>query len=158
MKSSIAFLAALSALMFVLHCQVVAQTPCWVPPANLVSWWTGDHSERDLYGVNNPSAVNAVTLVPAKVADGFTFGSEGHIDIPPSKTLANQKFTWDAWVKPEGPGPNNDSDGSVIIEQGIDNFHVSVALHWRATPRATPDYRFLFLFGNVNSELIVSKD
>lgn len=154
MKSSIAFLTALSALMFVAHYEVVAQTPCWVPPASLVSWWTGDHNERDLYGVNNPSAVNAVTLVPAKVADGFTFGSEGYIDIPPSKTLANQKFTWDAWVKPEGPGPNNDSDGSAIIEQGFDNFDVSVALHWRATP----DYRFLFLFGNVKSELIVSKD
>src|SRR5215469_11493198 len=154
MKSSITFLAALSSLMFAAHCQVVAQTPCWVPPASLVSWWTGDSNEKDLYGVNNPTAVHAVTLVPAEVGKGFTFGSGGYIDIPPSSTLANQKFTWDAWVKPEGPGPNNDSNGSVILEQGIDNSHVSVALHWRASP----DYRFIFIFGDVNSEVIVSND
>jgi hypothetical protein len=120
----------------------------------LVSWWTGDSDKKDLYGVNNPSAVNGVKLVSAEVAKGFTFGSGGYIDIPHSTTLENQKFTWDAWVKPAGPGPNNDNDGSVILEQGIDNLHVSVALHWRASS----DYRFLFIFGDVNSELIVSKD
>ena len=154
MKTSITFLAALSTLMFVAHYQVVAQTPCWVTPASLVSWWTADTNERDLYGVNNPSAVNAVTLVPAEVGKGFTFGVGGYVDIPHSSTLANQEFTWDAWVKPEGPGPNDDSNGSVILEQGIDNLHVSVALRWRASP----DYRFLFIFGDVNSELIVSND
>ena len=154
MKSSVAFLTALSVLMFVAHCKVVAQTPCWVPPASLVSWWTGDHNERDLYGVNNPTAVHAVTLVPAKVAHGLTFGSGGYIDIPPSPTLANQTFTWDAWVKPEGPGPNNDSFGSIVLQQGIDNNHVSVSLDWRDNP----DDRFAFFFGNVVSEAIYSKD
>ena len=124
------------------------------PPASLVNWWTGDSDESDLYGVNNSSAVNAVTLVPAEVVDGFTFGTGGYIDIPASKSLANQKFTWNAWVMPAGAGPNNDQYGSVIIEQGIDDFDVSVALHWRANP----DYRFAFYFGNVNSEVIYSND
>jgi hypothetical protein len=45
-------------------------------------------------------------------------------------------------------------DIASIVEQGIDNLHVSVALHWRASP----DYRFLFIFGDVDSELIVSND
>src|SRR5579859_1400278 len=148
------FTAGLLAVMFVVHSQVAVAAPCWVPPASLVSWWTGDSDESDLYGVNNPSAVNAVTLVPAEVADGFTFGTGGYIDIPHSSTLANQKFTWDAWVMPAGPGPNNDQYGSIIIEQGIDDFNIAVALHWRANP----DYRFLFFFGNVNTEVIVSKD
>jgi hypothetical protein len=127
---------------------------CVVPPTGLISWWTGDVDETDLYGVNNPSAVNAVTLVPGEVLDRFTFGNDGYIDIPASSTLANQKFTWDAWAKPEGPGPNNDPYGSVIVEQGIDNTHDSVSLTWRANP----DYRFLFFFGDQNTDLIVSND
>lgn len=141
-------------LIFFAHYRTVAQTPCWAPPSSLVSWWTGDSNETDLYGVNNPSAVHAVTLVPAEVAHGFTFGSGGYIDIRPSSTLANQTFTWDAWVKPEGPGPNNDSFGSIILQQGIDNTHVSVSLDWRDNP----DDRFAFFFGNVVSEAIYSKD
>lgn len=141
-------------LIFFAHYRTVAQTSCWVPPSSLVSWWTGDSNETDLYGVNNPSAVHAVTLVPAEVAHGFTFGSGGYIDIPHSPTLANQTFTWDAWVKPEGPGPNNDSFGSVVLQQGIDNSHVSVSVHWRNNP----DDRFAFFFGNVVSEAIYSKD
>jgi hypothetical protein len=132
-----------------------AATPsCVLPNAKLVSWWTGDTDESDLYGLNDPSAVNAVSLVPAEVLDGFTFGTEGYIDIPPSSTLANQKFTWAAWVMPDGIGPNNDDIGSVIIEQGIDDFHVAVALHWRANP----DYRFVFMFGDTSTELIFSND
>lgn len=131
-----------------------ATPTCVVPRPNLVSWWTGDADETDLYGVNNPSAVNAITLVPAEVADGFSFGTEGYIDIPPSKTLAHQKFTWAAWAMPNGIGPNNDDVGSVIIEQGIDEDNVAVALHWRADP----DDRFVFMFGNASTEIIYSTD
>src|ERR1035438_3963184 len=127
-KIAVASQLILSALIF--HGQASASsTPsptCVVPPTGLVSWWTGDLDTTDLYGVNDPSAVN-VTFVPGEVSDGFTFGSGGYIDIPASSTLANQKFTWDAWVRPDGPGPNNDSYGSVIITQDIDNFNVSAA-------------------------------
>jgi hypothetical protein len=120
----------------------------------LISWWTGDVDTTDLYGGTNPSAVNAVSFVPGEVSNGFTFGKGGYIDIPASPTLANQKFTWDAWVRPDGPGPNNDQFGNVIIDQGIDNTHDSVSLTWRANP----DDRFVFFFGNQNAELIVSND
>src|SRR5215469_9078847 len=91
-----------------------AATYCVVPSTNMVSWWTGDAGKQDLYGVNNPSAVNAVSIVPAKVSNGFMFGTKGYIDIPFSSSLANQKFTLAAWVRPEGPGPNNDQYGSTI--------------------------------------------
>jgi hypothetical protein len=131
-----------------------ATTTCVVPSSGLVSWWTGDTDETDLYGVNNPTAVNAVTLVPGEVSNGFTFGTDGYIDIPPSRTLANRKFTWAAWVMPHGTGPNNDDVGSVIIEQGIDDSDVAVALHWRADP----DDRFVFMFGNTGTEVIYSTD
>lgn len=143
-------------LALVLHGQASASSPtCIVPPTGLVSWWTGDVDETDLYGVNNPSAVNAVTLVPAEVLDGFTFGLGGYIDIPASPTLANQKFTWDAWVEPEGPGPIDDAFGSGIVSQDINDSTVSMQLAWRDNP----DYRFLFEFGDLNSgQFITSND
>jgi len=137
-------------------CQpAIAATPrCIVPPSGLVSWWTGDSDESDLYGVNNPSAVSAVTLVAGEVADGFTFGSGGHIDISDSASLDLQKFTWAAWVMPKGPGPNNDQWGSAIILKTLDNNHDSVGLKWRANP----DDRFVFGFGDEASEVIYSTD
>jgi Concanavalin A-like lectin/glucanases superfamily len=154
MSWKIAVVSQLLLLALVFDGQASASATCVVPPTGLVSWWTGDGDETDLYGVNDPSAVNAVTLVTGEVLDGFAFRTGGYIDIPASSTLANQKFTWDAWVEPEGPGPNNDQYGSVIIEQGIDNTHDSVSLTWRANP----DYRFLFFFGDQFTDFIASND
>src|ERR1035438_215805 len=154
MSWKIVVASQLMLMALVCNGQASASAPCIAPPTGLVSWWTGDADETDLYGVNNPSAVNAVTLVPGEVLDGFTFGTDGYIDIPASAALANQKFTWDAWVEPEGPGPNNDFVGSVIIEQDIDDADLSVALTWRAT-----DDRFVFIFGNfTGAEIIASND
>ena len=97
-----------------------------------MSWWTGDTNEKDIVGGNSPEAVNAVTLVAGEVKDGFTFGTGGYIEIAPSSSLANQQFTWAAWVKPAGPGPNNDSYGSVIVEQIIDDSDAAFGLLWSA--------------------------
>ena len=55
---------------------------CTPASSGLVSWWAGDTTENDIISGNNPSAVNAVTLMPAEVKDGFTFGTEGYIEIP----------------------------------------------------------------------------
>jgi len=130
-----------------------ASTPaCINPPSSLVSWWTGDTDESDLYGKNNPSAVNNITLVPAEVLDGFSFATGSYIDIPASKSLANQKFTWDAWVEPDGPGPNNDEYGSVIVQQDFD-ISDGISLWWSAI-----DDHFRFAFGNIYSELIATND
>ena len=126
---------------------------CVAAPTGLVSWWTGDVNTSDVLGANNPSASNAVTLVPAEVGNGFTFGSGGYTDIPASASLANQQFTWSAWAKPNGPGPNSDSVGSVVVGQDIDSTDASAQLTWRAT-----DNRFLFIFGSQSSDLIVSTD
>jgi hypothetical protein len=126
---------------------------CTPASSGLVSWWAGDTTENDIISGNNPSAVNAVTLMPAEVKDGFTFGTEGYIEIPGATNLANQNFTWAAWVNPAGPGPNNDSFGSVIAEKNIDDTDASFSLSWRAT-----DGRFLFFFGYQYSESITSTD
>jgi hypothetical protein len=103
--------------LFFCCCPLAQAQSCVAAPSGLVSWWTGDSNENDIIGGNNPLAVNAVTLVPAEVKDGFTFGTQGYIEIPPASDLANQQFTWTAWVMPAGPGPNNDSFGSVIFER-----------------------------------------
>jgi len=130
----------------------------------LVSWWPGDKNENDIVGSNNPTVVNAVTLVPGEVLDGFTFGDIGGtgcyasgtcagIQIPPASNLANQQFTWAAWVEPGGPGPNNDQYGSNIVVQDTDDYDDVVALGWTAT-----DNRFVFTVGNIGSEVLFSTD
>ncbi len=132
---------------------VPVTTSCVAAPTGLVSWWTGDGNIDDLLGANNPSASNAVSFVSGKVASAFTFGSGGYIEIPASASLANQQFTWSAWVRPDGPGPNNDFDGNWIVGQDIDNTNLSVYLSWRAT-----DNRFSLTFGSQLPEQIVSQD
>ncbi|SPE29770.1 hypothetical protein SBA6_1160006 [Candidatus Sulfopaludibacter sp. SbA6] len=126
---------------------------CIAAPSGLVSWWPGDGNTGDVLGANDPSGSNAVTFVPGEVGTGFAFGTGGFIDIPASSSLANQQFTWSSWARPDGPGPNNDGFGNVIVGQLIDGFHASAELLWSAT-----DNRFLFIFGSTSSELIVSTD
>jgi hypothetical protein len=134
-------------------CPSALPQTCAPAPSGLVSWWAGDANENDVIGGNNPSVVQAVTLVPGEVKNGFTFGTGGYIEIPQAPNLANQQFTWAAWVRPDGPGPNNDAFGSVILEQDIDGTNAVIDLLWRAT-----DGRFLFLFGNQYTESIASTD
>src|SRR5262249_51596431 len=119
-----------------------------------VSWWTVDTNENDLTGANNPAAVNAVSLVAGEVSQGFTFGTDGYVQMAPSASLANQQFTWAAWVRPDGPGSTNDQYGSVILLQNADSQGDTLALDWRANP----DSRFLFVFGNQTTETIYSAD
>jgi uncharacterized protein YjbI with pentapeptide repeats len=128
---------------------VLIRKGCAAGPADLVSWWTADSDVSDLLGVNRPIASNAIAFVPAIVSNGFQFGNGGFIDLAPSATLANQQFTWSAWARPDGAGPNNDFN--VIVEQNVDSNSVSVSLGWRGT-----DGRLLFGVGD-SSELIVSQ-
>ena len=125
---------------------------CVAAPSGLVSWYTGDGNTSDALGANNPSGSIAVTFVPAEVGTGFTFGTGGYIDIPPSASLANQQFTWSAWARPDGPGPNNDQWGNIIVSQYSGN-SIGVELSWRST-----DSRFVFEFGAQNGETIASQD
>ena len=113
----------------------------------------------DAEGVNNPSATNNLTYVTGEVGSGVTFGTGGYIDIPDSASLDNQTFTLDAWARPDGIGPNNDTFGSILIgkQMAIANGGSSKAsanLYW------ANDQHFRFLFGSVNTSVdyIVSTD
>ncbi|MGO4884286.1 MAG: choice-of-anchor D domain-containing protein [Bryobacteraceae bacterium] len=140
-------------VLLVCCCSIAQPQSCTPAPPGLVSWWTGDTNENDIVGGNNPLAVQAVTLVPGEVENGFTFGKDGYIQIPDAANLANQTFTWLAWAMPAGPGPNNDFYGSVIVEKNIDDVDESVSLTWSALSG-----EFLFTFGNDQSETIASTD
>jgi hypothetical protein len=109
--------------------QTAATSTCIAAPSGLVSWWPGDTNENDIVGTNNPSVVNAVSLVPAEVLDGFTFGTQGYIQIAQSPSLENQKFTWLAWVRPDVPEPDAIN---LMVNQNIDATDASVLLGWRS--------------------------
>ena len=143
-----------SLIAAVMVCPALASTSaCLAPPSGLVSWWPGDTDNNDIVGNNNPNAASGVTLVPAEVLNGFTLGTNGYLEVPASKSLENQNFTWAAWVEPNGAGPDNDSTGSSIIQQDIDDYSLSVALYWRSK-----DNRFVFVFGNSSTETFASTD
>jgi hypothetical protein len=131
----------------------VTAPACITNPPGLVSWYTADGTTSDFLGANPPVATNAVSYVTGEVGQGFTFGTGGYIDIAASASLENQQFTWSAWARPNGAGPNNDEYGSVVVGQAIDGSDASVQINWRAT-----DNKFLFLFGNVSTEIIASND
>jgi uncharacterized protein (TIGR03437 family) len=118
-----------------------ASPSCLAPPSGLVGWWPGDTGTADVAGTNNPSAMNAVTFVPGEVLNGFSFGTQGYMLIPSSPTLASQRFTWLAWVRPDG-SIFNDNYGSIIVENNIDIDTAAFALFWR--PK---DSRFVMLTG-----------
>lgn len=125
-------------VLLVCCCSIAQPQSCTPAPPGLVSWWTGDTNENDIIGGNNPTAIQAVTLVPGEVKDGFTFGTDGYIEIPNAANLDNQNFTWAAWAEPLGPGPNNDMFGSAVIQNYL-NGAFGWSIWWRAT-----DGRFLF--------------
>jgi uncharacterized protein (TIGR03437 family) len=123
---------------------------CISAPSGLVGWWPGDTNNNDITGGNNPSAATGVSLVPGEVLDGFSFATKGYILIPSSASLANQQFTWLAWIRPDGPtlggDKSNDNLGSIIVGQNTDASDFAVSLSWRSI-----DSRFVFSFGNFGS-------
>jgi alpha-tubulin suppressor-like RCC1 family protein len=112
----------------------------------LVAWYKEDGNTNDAVGVNNPSAVNAVSFVPGKVCSGVSLGPGGYIDIPDSPRLRNQKFTISTWVRPDGAGPNDDLQGSTFIQKDLQppagDTGATMGMWWSAQ-----DLRFRFGVG-----------
>jgi hypothetical protein len=144
-------LATFAAVAVALTASPATAQTCVTPPSNLVSWWPMDDETADVIDSNQPSNANAVTFVTGSVAMGASLGAGGFIDIAHSANLANQRFTLEALVRPDGPGPNNDSIGSVIILKNFSGSITTAGLSWRAI-----DNRFLFTFGDSATERILS--
>jgi hypothetical protein len=137
---------------------------CLPPPPGMVSWWPGDGNFND---IQNPTTVSLtstnVNFSPGKVDQGFHFtGTPAgqFIDIfdlsaqSDPLNLRLQTLTIDAWVRPDGIGPNNDQFGSIVVMKGLQpptgSWNDSVQINWRA------DQKFLFFFGNVPVHQIIS--
>jgi hypothetical protein len=104
-------------------------------PPGVVSWWQMEGNANDSIGSNNPSATNAISFVPGKVGQAVTLNSGGYIDIPDSPTLDLQQLSIEAWARPDGPGPNNDNAGNVLIIKNINTSfgpQTSFNVNWRA--------------------------
>jgi hypothetical protein len=129
---------------------VLEVTNCVAPPSGLVAWWPLNTNALDIVGTNNPSATNGLTFVPAMVGGGARFGAGGYVDIPDSAGLANQRFTFEAWVRADGPGTATDRDGNTIIVHNPSG-SVAYSLSWCST-----NSRFVFLFGDVATARIDS--
>jgi Concanavalin A-like lectin/glucanases superfamily len=109
-----------------------ANAQCVAQPACMVSWYRMEGSANDEYGANNPSATNNLSFVTGEVGQGVSVGSGGFIDIPDSPSLALQQITLDAWVRIDGPGPNDDAAGSVIVGKNLNINDVTIQLAWSA--------------------------
>ncbi len=75
---------------------------CVTPPANMVSWWTGDGTPNDLQGANHGTLQNGATYAAGKVGQAFSFnGANQYVDVPNSASLKiSGSITLDAWVQP----------------------------------------------------------
>src|SRR5690349_16139225 len=130
------------AVLIVAPATGVQAQSCVPAPSGIVSWYTMDGSTADRQMANTPSSTNAVSFVAGEVGQGAAFGSGGFIDIPDSASLQLQRITLDAWARPDGPGPNNDAAGSIIVGKNTDNNGVSVQLAW--TAQSGGRFRFNF--------------
>jgi Concanavalin A-like lectin/glucanases superfamily/HYR domain len=74
---------------------------CATPPANMISWWTGDSTADDLLGANNGSAENGATFTDGKVDEAFSLdGDDDFIAVPDAASLnfGTGNLSIDAWV------------------------------------------------------------
>jgi tetratricopeptide (TPR) repeat protein len=73
-------------------------------PAGLVSWWAGEGNANDSTGANNGVLEGAVTFVPGKVGQAFSFdGTTADVRVPASPSLnvgAGNGMTIEAWIRP----------------------------------------------------------
>ncbi len=119
------------------------------PPPCLTAWWPMEGSVTDIVGANQPSATAGISFVPGKIGQGALVGVGGYMEIPDVAALRNPLFTLEAWVRPDGIGPNDDTVGSSIIQKVRDG-GFSYSMYWRK------DGKFTFLTGSTATDFIVS--
>ncbi|HKO45459.1 MAG TPA: Calx-beta domain-containing protein, partial [Pyrinomonadaceae bacterium] len=85
---------------------------CLTPPANMVAWWTGDDTTRDIVGGNDGTLQGNAGYAAGKVLNGFNLDGTGdYVQAPDSNSLdLTSAITMDAWVNPT----NANANGSLV--------------------------------------------
>lgn len=112
---------------------------------SIKAWYQMSGSVMNFFGNHQPSLTNNISFTDGKVGQGVTFGQGGFIEIPETEDLRLQRITIETWVKPLGPGPNNDFFGGKIFSKDLPmpegNRASTLAINW------SNDNRFIFGFG-----------
>ncbi|OUR96032.1 hypothetical protein A9Q86_16240 [Flavobacteriales bacterium 33_180_T64] len=89
---------------------------CATPPADMVSWWTGDSNTLDLIGTNDGTQLNGINYVSGMVSDAFLFdGIDDLILVPDSANLdLTGDMTLMTWVRRIG----YDNQHQVVLCKG----------------------------------------
>ncbi|MBI5584163.1 MAG: LamG domain-containing protein, partial [Deltaproteobacteria bacterium] len=104
----------------------VSQTwgACTPPPANMLSWWSGNNHPFDLIGLNNGTLTNGLVFTAdGKVQQAFNFDGQDDALVMSNTALngAYNQFTIDAWVFPTNYG-NAGSLKTIISKTNTDGF------------------------------------
>lgn len=95
------FSCALLLLTLVITQSYGAAQVCTSPPPNMVAWWPGDGSTKNIAGPNNGKLVNGATFATGFVGKAFALNGAGQfVDVKKAKPLnvSAGDFTVDAWV------------------------------------------------------------
>ncbi len=110
-----------------------------------------DGAVTDIAGNHQPTSVLSVTFGPGQIAQGVSLApnATSAIEIPPTglPSLANPNFTFEAWVRPDGIGVNDDTIGSYIMGKVRDG-GFAYATYWRA------DGTITFLTGALSDAIV----
>jgi hypothetical protein len=142
-------------LILISAVEAEAQSSCTPPPSGLLSWFPMQNSVTDIAGEVLVLDTSDLSFVPGEVGQGVTFGTGGYIDLTNCAALETPEFTWEAWVRWDGPGPNEDFAGSVILESTL-----SASSAYGLAARAS-DNRFVFVAdsnGSTTVSLMVSSN
>jgi len=90
---------------------------CATPPSGLLSWWRGENTAADFFGLNNGTVQSGVVFTNGEVGRAFFFnGSSAAVDLGPATNLELQNFTIEAWVKRASPSVVSfDTSGDGVI-------------------------------------------
>ena len=84
---------------------------CLDPPDDMVGWYTGDGTARDIAGGNDGTIAGDVTYVAGKVGQTFRLGGNGNasgtgdrVTVGNPASLRVQNFTIDAWIRRSDAG------------------------------------------------------
>jgi len=99
---------------------------CVPPPQGMISWWTGDGTTLDYFGLNNGPTASPVSYAAGEVADAFSFNGSQYVQVPRSPSLEPAQITVDAWVNATGsPGTLR----YIVAKGALDNLESSYALY-----------------------------